>query len=106
MLFALLALLLEIVGVYGVVSYSVGGPDTGDRLADRLGAMRSDIMRWVFTSGMRPVAAGLVLGLAGAVAIATALRSILFGISPADPLSTGAVALALLFASGTAATPA
>jgi ABC-type antimicrobial peptide transport system permease subunit len=102
LLFALVALLLGAVGVYGVVSYSVTcrTRDIGLRIA--LGAMRRDVMRWVFASGMRPVAAGLVMGLGGAVGMATALRSMLFGISPADPLSIGAVLLVLLLTSGLA----
>jgi putative ABC transport system permease protein len=65
-----------------------------------LGAMRSDIMRWVFSSGMQPVLIGLVAGLGGAVAIATALRSLLVGITSTDPASLGGVALILLFTSG------
>jgi putative ABC transport system permease protein len=102
LLFALVALLLGAVGVYGVVSYSVAcrTRDIGLRIA--LGAMRSDVMRWVFASGMRPVAVGLALGLVGAVTMAAALRSVLFGISPADPLSISAVALVLLLTSGLA----
>ena len=98
-LFALVALLLGAVGVYGVVSYSVAcrTRDIGLRIA--LGAMRGDVMRWVLLSGMQPVLIGLIAGLGGAIAIATALRSLLFGITPTDPVSLGGVVLLLLVTS-------
>ena len=101
-LFALVALLLGAVGVYGVVSYSVAcrTRDIGLRIA--LGAMRSDILRWVFSNGMQPVLIGLLAGLGGAVAIARALRSLLYGIAPTDPVTLGGVALVLALTSGLA----
>ena len=101
-LFAVVALLLGAVGVYGVVSYSVARRtrDIGLRIA--LGALRTDVMRWVFASGMRPVLIGLGLGLAGAIAVASTLRSLLFEVAPADPLALGTVTLVLLLASGAA----
>ena len=101
-LFAFVALLLGAVGVYGVVSYSVTcrTRDIGLRIA--LGAMRTDVMRWVFSSGMQPVLIGLLAGLGGTIAIARAARSLLFGITPTDPLSLGGVALVLLVTSGLA----
>ena len=101
-LFAFVALLLGAVGVYGVVSYSVAcrTRDIGLRIA--LGAVRSDVMRWVFSNGMQPVLIGLLAGLGGAIAIARALRSLLFGITPTDPVSLGGVALVLLLTSGLA----
>ena len=101
-LFALVALLLGGVGIYGVVSYSVAcrTREVGLRIA--LGAMRSDVIHGVISQGMKPVLAGLLVGLAAAVAIATALRSLLYGITPADPLSLGGVAALLLLTSGIA----
>lgn len=101
-LFALLALLLGAVGVYGVVSYSVicRTREIGLRIA--LGAMRGDVIRWVLLRGMQPVLIGLLAGLGGAIAAATALRSLLFGITPADPVSLGGVVLVLLLTSGLA----
>jgi putative ABC transport system permease protein len=101
-LFAFVALLLGAVGVYGVVSYSVAcrTRDIGLRIA--LGARRGDVMRWVFSSGMRPVLIGLFVGLGGAIAIASGLRSLLFGITPTDPVSLGTVALVLLLTSALA----
>ena len=101
-LFAFLGLVLGAVGVYGVVSYSVAcrTRDIGLRIA--LGAARSDFIRWVFSSGMRPVLLGLVVGLAGAIAMATVLRSLLFGIGPTDPVALGGVVLILLVTLGLA----
>lgn len=99
-LFAVVALLLGAVGVYGVVSYSVAcrTRDIGLRIA--LGAVRTDVMRWVFADGMRPVLIGLGAGLVAAIAIARALRSLLFDVAPADLLSLGTVVCVLLLASG------
>jgi putative ABC transport system permease protein len=101
-LFAVAALLLGAVGLYGVVSYAVAcrTRDIGLRIA--LGAMKIDVMRWVFSNGMQPIFIGLVVGLVGAVAAARALRSLLFGITPTDPVSLGAVVLLLLLTSGVA----
>jgi putative ABC transport system permease protein len=101
-LFALVALVIGAVGLYGVVSYAVAcrTRDIGLRLA--LGAPRLDVMRWVFSHGMPPVLIGLAAGLAGAIAAAGALRHLLFGIAPADPLAVGSVALVLLLTSGLA----
>ena len=64
--------------------------------------MQSDVMQWVFSQGMQPVLIGLLAGMFGAIAIATALRSLLFGITPTDTVSLGCVALVLLFTSGLA----
>jgi putative ABC transport system permease protein len=95
-LFALVALLLGAVGVYGVVSYAVAcrTRDIGLRMA--LGALPADVMRWVFASGMRPVLIGVGVGLAGTIAVARALRGLLFGVTPADPLSLATVVVVLL----------
>jgi putative ABC transport system permease protein len=102
LLFAVVALFLGAVGVYGVVSYAVASRtrDIGLRMA--LGALRADVMRWIFVNGMQPVLIGLAVGLLGAIAAARALRSMLFGIAPADPVSLGIVAAVLLVASGLA----
>jgi putative ABC transport system permease protein len=101
-LFAGLSLLLGAVGVYGMVSYTVACRvrDIGLRLA--LGAVRRDVMRWVLAFGLRPVVIGMAIGLAGALAIAEALRSLLYEVAPADPLSFGGVAGVLLIVSALA----
>jgi putative ABC transport system permease protein len=101
-LFALVALLLSAVGLYGVVSYAVAcrTRDIGLRMA--LGAVKRDVMQWVVLHGMRPVVVGLAAGLGVTMAIARTLRSLLFGITPADPLSIGGVVLVLMLTSGLA----
>jgi putative ABC transport system permease protein len=101
-LFAFVALLLGAVGVYGAVRYSVASRtrDIGLRIA--LGAMRSQVLRWVFSNAMPPVLIGLAAGLAAAIASARVLRGLLYGISPVDPVSLGAVVLVLLATSGLA----
>ncbi len=101
-LFAAIALLLGAVGIYGVVSYAVAcrTREIGLRLA--LGAVRGDVMHWVFSKGLPPVFIGLAIGTAGAVMIARTLRSLLFGITPTDPLSLGGVTLILLLTAGLA----
>jgi predicted permease len=95
-LFALTALCLGAIGIYGVVSYSVAcrTRDIGLRMA--LGAVPGDVMRWVFAIGFRPVLFGLAAGLAAAILIGRALRGLLYGIAPTDPMSLGLVALVLL----------
>ena len=100
--FALAAMMLGAVGVYGVVNYSVAcrTREAGVRLA--LGAVQSDILRWIFSQGMRPAVFGLVAGMAGAIGIAQALRSLLFGVAPTDPAALGGVALILLCTSAVA----
>jgi putative ABC transport system permease protein len=100
--FALLALLLGAVGLYGVVSYAVACStrDLGVRIA--LGAVRRDVMRWVFAQGMRPVLVGMVVGLAGAIVAASALRHVLFDVAPTDPAALIGVASVLLLTAGLA----
>lgn len=95
-LFALVALSLALSGVYGVTSYTVARRtrEFGVRLA--LGAQRSELLRFVVSQGLRPVAVGVVLGLALAWAATTAARSVLFGVSALDPLTLGTVSLVLI----------
>ena len=98
--FALFALILASVGVYGVMSYLVtqGTHDIGVRMA--LGAQRSSIVRMVVRHGAELTAAGIVLGLIGAAALTRVMASLLFGVSTTDlatfsvvPLILGAIAL-------------
>ena len=83
--FALLAMLLAAVGIYGVLNYWVGvrHKEIAVRLA--LGASRSGIVRWVAAHAMRLAAAGILLGGAGAWAASRYLSSMLYAVSPADP---------------------
>ncbi|HEU0176014.1 MAG TPA: ABC transporter permease [Blastocatellia bacterium] len=97
--FAVVAILLGVIGVYGVVSLSVANRTREIGLRMALGASPPAVMRWAFARGLRPVFIGASVGLLGAVAIATSLRSLLFAVEPTDPLSLAAVALILLGAS-------
>jgi len=84
--FALLALALALVGVYGVVSYSVSQRvrEIGVRMA--LGARRGDIARLIVGQGLRLTLAGVLLGLAGALVASRFLTTLLFGVTPTDPI--------------------
>lgn len=95
-LFAMVALLLGAVGVYGVVSYGVACRTREIGLRIALGALRGHIFGWVLSTGMRPTLVGLAVGMAGAVAIARVLRGVLFEVAPTDPLTIGSVTLLLL----------
>ena len=96
LLFALAALCLGAVGIYGVVNYSVACRTREIGLRVALGALRGDLMRWVFAIGFRPVLIGLAAGLLAAVMIGRALRSFLYGVAPTDSISLSLVALVLL----------
>jgi predicted permease len=89
--FATFALILAMVGVYGVMSYLVtqATHDIGVRMA--LGAQRSAIVRMVLQEGMTLAGAGIVLGLIGAVALTRVMASLLFGISTTDLVTFAAV---------------
>jgi putative ABC transport system permease protein len=91
----LLALLLAAVGLYGVMAYSVAQRtrEIGVRMA--LGASRSNILRLAIGHGMRLVICGVVIGTAMSLAMARVMRSLLFGLSPVDPLTYGSVTLLL-----------
>jgi len=97
--FAVVALSLGVIGVYGVVSLSVANRKREIGLRMALGASPRAVMRWVLAHGLRPVFIGAFVGLCGALTIATFLRSLLFGVAPTDPLSLVMVALILLCAS-------
>jgi putative ABC transport system permease protein len=93
-----LALILAIIGVYGVLSYSVNQQtrEIGIRMA--MGAQTGRVLRLVVGQGMRLAGAGLVLGLLVAFAAMRVLGSLLFGVSAHDPLTFGAVSLVLAIA--------
>jgi putative ABC transport system permease protein len=101
-LFAAVALALAMVGVYGVISYSVARrtQEIGIRVA--LGAGREDVVRMVVAEGLRLFAAGGALGLAAALLAGRALGRFLFGIGGSDPI-TFIAAPALLAAAALAA---
>jgi putative ABC transport system permease protein len=93
--FALLALILAAVGIYGVMSYivSLRINEIGIRMA--LGAQPRDIWRLIVGSGARLALAGIAIGLAGALALTRLLSSLLFEVRATDPVTFAAVALLL-----------
>ena len=97
-----LALILAVIGVYGVLSYSVNQQtrEIGIRMA--MGAQGNRVLRLVVGQGMRLAGAGLVAGLIIAFAAMRLLGSLLFGVSAYDPLTFGSVALILAAAAATA----
>jgi len=95
--FAGVGLALALLGVYGVVSYSVARRtrEIGVRMA--LGAGQKDVLRMVMRQGLTLVTSGAVIGAAGALAATRAIASELYGVKPSDPWSfCGAVALILI----------
>ncbi len=93
--FALSAMLLASLGIYGVVSWSVARRrnEIGIRMA--LGARTADVHRMVLAHALGPVLAGMVAGVAGALALGRVLASVLFGVSTHDPLTILAVVAVL-----------
>jgi putative ABC transport system permease protein len=94
--FAVLALLLAAVGLYGVLSYLVAASrgEIGIRLA--LGAQPVRVFRMIAGRALRLSAAGAALGLAGCLAMRTIVASLLFGVGPSDPVTLAAATAALL----------
>ena len=95
-LFAATALLLAVVGLYGVVAYGVNQRtrEIGIRMA--LGAQQTNVLALIIRQGMQPAFIGVGLGLVGAFALARLLASQLYEVKPSDPLTFVMVALGLL----------
>jgi predicted permease len=85
--FALMALLLAGIGIYGVTAYVVAEQSRELGIRRALGATTGQVRREVIVRGMLPVVAGVVVGLALAVALSGAVRSMLYGVSPTDPIT-------------------
>jgi putative ABC transport system permease protein len=96
--FAALALALALVGIYGLVAYSVGRrtPEIGVRMA--LGAGERDIFTLVVLDGLKLTAAGVLVGMAGAIGVSLAIRSLLFAVAPLDPLTFSVMTVSLILA--------
>ena len=95
-LFAAIALALATVGIYGVLAYLVSQrtQEIGIRLA--IGADRSQVLGMVLRQGLSLAAAGIVVGLIGALALTRLMQSLLYAVRPNDPLTFVAVAAAVL----------
>jgi putative ABC transport system permease protein len=99
---ASVAMLLGAVGIYGVLAYVVGQRSAEIGLRMALGARPAGVGRMILLQGGRLVGLGLVVGLAAAAALSRALDSLLFSISPTDPLTYVGVSALLLVAAGAA----
>jgi putative ABC transport system permease protein len=94
-IFAAVAVVMALIGIYGVISYSVvmRTHEIGIRLA--LGAQRSDVAKMILLHGLRILGLGLLIGIAGAALATRALSSLLFGIRATDPLTFVAIPVLL-----------
>ena len=95
-IFAVIALLLAAVGLYAVIAHSVSQrtKEIGIRMA--LGGAAAEIRGLIFREGMRPVAVGLILGLAASLGVNRLLQSQLVGVSPYDPVTLAAAPAVLI----------
>jgi putative ABC transport system permease protein len=95
-IFGAVALSLSIVGIYGVMAYSVSQRrhEIGVRMA--LGAQRSDIMKLILRQGLILIVFGIAIGVGGSSLLSRLLTSLLFGVSPFDPITFVGVLLGLI----------
>ena len=100
--FAALALALSAVGIFGVISYSVAQRTREIGLRMALGARSGDVLAMVLRDGLVLAAIGIAIGLAGALALTRVLSSLLYEISPMDPLTFGGVAALIMVVAGVA----
>lgn len=93
--FAVIALVLAVVGLYAVVAHSIGQrtQEIGVRMA--IGGTRRDILRLVYSQAMRPLVFGIAVGLPAAFGVTHVLRMVLVGVSPGDPVTFLAAVLVL-----------
>jgi ABC-type antimicrobial peptide transport system permease subunit len=93
--FGVVALLLAAIGIYGVMTYTFSQrtQEIGIRMA--LGAQRADILRLAISEGMLLVAVGLGTGILGALVLTRYLRTMLFAVTPTDPLTFTAISTIL-----------
>jgi putative ABC transport system permease protein len=101
-LFAALALLLAVIGVFGVLSYSVTQRTTELGIRIALGATARSLKLLVLGRGMTPVAAGVAIGVVGALALTRFMETLLFGVTPTDPITFILVSVLLATTAGVA----
>ncbi len=91
-----MAMALGMIGIYGVISYTVSQRrrEIGIRLA--LGAQRGDVLQIVLTQGAKTALVGVAIGIATALGLTELMRSLLFGVSAQDPMTFAAVAALLI----------
>jgi predicted permease len=94
--FAIAAVLLGVLGIYSVIAFTVATREQEMAIRMALGCERSRILQLVLASGAKLAAVGCILGLLGAVAVSSLLRSFLFGVSPFDPMVLGISVAAML----------
>jgi len=94
-IFALTALLLAAIGLYGVMAYTVSQRTSEFGIRMALGAQRSDVLRMVFGQGARLALIGLTLGVLGSLLMTSTLSSLLFNVQANDPTALAGVALIL-----------
>ena len=94
--FSAVALVLAMVGLYGLIAYSVAQRRVEIGVRMSLGADRTRVLRMILRQGLALVGVGLMVGVVGSLALSNVLASLLYGVAPRDPLVLGAVALMLL----------
>jgi ABC-type antimicrobial peptide transport system permease subunit len=94
--FAVIALILASVGIYGVMSYSVAQRtrEIGIRMA--LGARRVDVLRMTVKQGLKLIGAGMLLGIGAAFILTRVMSTLLYGISATDPITFAGISVVLL----------
>jgi putative ABC transport system permease protein len=94
--FALVAMFLAAVGLYGVVGYTVSQRTREIGLRMAIGAQPGDVLRMVVGGGMKLVLVGVAIGLAAAIGLAQLVETMLFGVTPSDPASYAVTSIVLL----------